>query len=88
VHQALLGRAQTQDHIILVARGSAIPFSILLDGAPVTASQGTDVDADGRGTVRAQETYQLVRQRGEIRERRFEIEFHEGGLEAYCFTFG
>jgi len=70
------------------ARGAAIPFSVFLDGELVATNNGTDVDAGGGGTVRAQETYQLVRQRGEIRERRFEIEFHAGGLEAYCFTFG
>jgi len=70
------------------ARGAAIPFSVFLDGEPVAANHGTDVDAGGGGTVRAQETYQLVRQGGEIHERRFEIEFHAGGLEAYCFTFG
>ncbi len=71
-----------------VARGAEIPFSVFLDGEPVGTNHGTDVDAGGGGTVRAQETYQLVRQGGEIRERRFEIEFHAGGLEAYCFTFG
>jgi hypothetical protein len=69
-------------------RGAAIPFSVFLDGEPVATNHGTDVDAGGGGTVRGQETYQLVRQEGEIRERRFEIEFHAGGLEAYCFTFG
>jgi thiol-disulfide isomerase/thioredoxin len=68
--------------------GATIPFSIYLDGAPVGADHGTDVDAEGHGVVRAQETYQLVRQRGEIRERRFEIEFHAAGVEVYCFTFG
>jgi thiol-disulfide isomerase/thioredoxin len=71
-----------------VSRGAEIPFSVFLDGEPVGTNHGTDVDDAGRGAVRAQETYQLVRQRGEIRERRFEIEFHAGGIEAYCFTFG
>ena len=69
-------------------RGASIPFSVFLDGEPAAADHGTDVDGEGRGTVRAQETYQLIRQRGEVRERRFEIEFEAGGVEAYCFTFG
>jgi hypothetical protein len=29
-----------------------------------------------------------VRQPGPIAERRFEIEFLDSGIEAYCFTFG
>ena len=41
-----------------------------------------------RGTVDEQRTYQLIRQPGAIAERRFEIEFLEAGVEAYCFTFG
>jgi hypothetical protein len=38
--------------------------------------------------VSDQRTYQLVRQSGVIADRRFEIEFLESGVEAYCFTFG
>ena len=32
--------------------------------------------------------YQLVRQRGAIRARTFEMTFHEPGVRAYVFTFG
>jgi hypothetical protein len=32
--------------------------------------------------------YQLVRQRGSIESRLFEIEFEAPGGEAFCFTFG
>ena len=32
--------------------------------------------------------YQLVRQRGPIRERLFEIEFIDPGVQAFAFTFG
>jgi hypothetical protein len=32
--------------------------------------------------------YQLVRQPRDVDERTFEITFHEGGVEAYVFTFG
>jgi hypothetical protein len=32
--------------------------------------------------------YQLIRQQGPIRDRRFEIEFLDSGAEAFCFTFG
>ena len=45
------------------------------------------MDPDGRGVVQDQRTYQLIRQPGPIAERRFEIEFLDAGVEAYCFTF-
>jgi Thioredoxin like C-terminal domain len=71
------------------AAGSGpIPFRVFLDGQAVDGAAGTDVAADGRGTLDEQRTYQLVRQPGPITERRFEIEFAAAGAEAYCFTFG
>ena len=69
-------------------RGTAIPFRVRLDGEPVTAAHGTDVAADGSGTVREQRTYQLIRQPAPITERDFEIEFLDPGVELFCFTFG
>jgi hypothetical protein len=56
-----------------------------------TATQrahGTDVDADGNGTLAQQRVYQLIRQPGPITERTFEITFLNPGAQAYCFTFG
>ena len=55
---------------------------------PLSGAAGTDVAADGHGTVTDQRCYQLIRQPGPIAERRFEIEFLDAGAEAYCFTFG
>jgi hypothetical protein len=69
-------------------RGQSIPFRVTLDGQALGNAVGTDVTADGRGTLVEQRTYQLVRQQGPIDERTFEIEFLEAGAEAYCFTFG
>jgi hypothetical protein len=68
--------------------GRAIPFRVRLDGQPANAVHGSDVDAAGNGTVIEQRTYQLIRQTEPIGERTFEIEFFDGGVEAYCFTFG
>jgi thiol-disulfide isomerase/thioredoxin len=65
-----------------------VPFRVFLDGQPADGAAGTDVAADGHGTVIDQRCYQLIRQRGPIAERRFEIEFRDAGAEAYCFTFG
>jgi thiol-disulfide isomerase/thioredoxin len=68
--------------------GVTIPFRVSLDGHAVDGAQGSDVDSEGRGMAMDQNTYQLVRQSGRIADRVFEIEFLEGGVEAYCFTFG
>jgi hypothetical protein len=69
-------------------RGTAIPFRVSLDGQPATGAHGTDVDADGTGTVSEQRTYQLIRQSGPIAERVFEIALLDPGVELFCFTFG
>ena len=69
-------------------RGTAVPFRVSLDGQPASGAVGTDVDADGTGTVREQRTYQLIRQPGPITERVVEIAFREPGVETFCFTFG
>ena len=65
-----------------------IRFRVLLDGQTADGAAGADVAADGHGTVTDQRCYQLIRQRGPIAERRFEIEFLDAGVEAYCVTFG
>jgi thiol-disulfide isomerase/thioredoxin len=69
-------------------RGTAIPFRVSLDGQPATGAHGTDVAADGTGTVTEQRTYQLIRQPAPISERTFEIEVLDLGVELFCFTFG
>jgi hypothetical protein len=71
-----------------LTRGRSIPFRAFLDGQLATDAGGSDVDPDGTGTMRDQRTYQLIRQPGAISDRRFEIEFLDPGVEAYCFTFG
>jgi thiol-disulfide isomerase/thioredoxin len=70
------------------ARGSSVPFRVLLDGAAPGGAHGFDVDEQGSGILADQRLYQLIRQPGSIGERRFEIEFLAAGAEAYCFTFG
>ena len=46
------------------------------------------MDAQGYGVVNAQRLFQLIRQKAEIRDRRFEIRFLDSGVQAYAFTFG
>jgi hypothetical protein len=69
-------------------RGAAIPVRVRLDGQPATGAYGTDVAADGTGSVAEQRLYQLIRQPDPISERVFEIELLEPGVELFCFTFG
>ena len=70
------------------ARGTSVPFRVLIDGDPPGAAHGTDVDEQGNGRVAEQRLYQLIRQPKPIADRQFEIEFLDSGVEAYCFTFG
>jgi thiol-disulfide isomerase/thioredoxin len=70
------------------ARSEPSGFRVLLDGRPPVGAGGTDVDDRGGGILDRQDTYQLIRQQGAIRDRLFEIEFDRSGVEAYCFTFG
>ena len=69
-------------------RGAEVRFRVLIDGKPPGDAHGTDVDAKGYGTARSQRLYQLVRQPGAIKDRLFEIEFFDSGVQAYAFTFG
>jgi len=70
------------------ARGSSVRFRVLIDGRPPGAVHGTDVDAQGNGTVTEQRLYQLIRQSDPVADRQFEVEFLDPGVEALDFTFG
>ena len=69
-------------------RGTSVPFRVLVDGEPPGAAHGLDVDQQGQGTVAQQRLYQLIRERGSITDRTFEITYLAPGVEAYAFTFG
>ncbi|HEY8877153.1 MAG TPA: thioredoxin family protein [Roseateles sp.] len=77
-------------HLVLgpAAEGKPLAFRITIDGKPPGTDTGVDVDADGRGVIHGERLYQLVRQRGPVRERTFEIRFDAPGARAYAFTFG
>ena len=69
------------------AAGS-VRFQVLVDGEPPGDSHGLDVDEAGNGTLDRARLHQLIRARGSITDRTFEIAFEAPGAEAYCFTFG
>ena len=70
------------------ADGKPVRFRVSIDGAAPGAAHGTDVGADGSGTVTEERLYQLVRQTGDDQDHTFSIEFLDAGVEAYAFTFG
>ena len=68
--------------------GKPVRFKVTIDGAVPGADHGVDTDANGEGIVTGQRLYQLVRQQGEVRDRTFEIQFLDPGVQAFAFTFG
>lgn len=76
-------------HLVMApASGSPVRFRVSLDGSPPGADHGVDVDERGEGLVTEPRLHQLVRQRGPVVEREFEITFLDPGAGAYVFTFG
>jgi thiol-disulfide isomerase/thioredoxin len=77
-------------HLVMgpAQRGTSVRFRVLIDGQPLGAAHGTDVDAEGNGRVAEQRLHQLIRQPTPIVERQFEIQFLDPGVEAFAFTFG
>jgi thiol-disulfide isomerase/thioredoxin len=76
-------------HLVLGSgTGKPVHFRVTLDGQTPRADAGVDVSADGTGVVKDQRLYQLVRQKGEVRDRTFTIEFLDPGVDAFSFTFG
>ena len=77
-------------HLVLGPGGTGSPvrFRVQLDGVPPGASHGIDVDANGDGVVGEQRLYQLIRQASDVGEHEFSIEFLDGDVQAYSFTFG
>lgn len=76
-------------HLVLASPGGRpVRYRVTLDSKAPGADAGGDVAPDGSGTVRGERLYQLIRQKGEVRERTFTIEFLDSGAEAFAFTFG
>lgn len=77
-------------NLVMAPADAADParFAVLLDGQPPGDDHGVDVDESGEGEVSEPRMYQLIRQRGPVRQRTFEIRFLDPGVRAYVFTFG
>jgi cytochrome c biogenesis protein CcdA/thiol-disulfide isomerase/thioredoxin len=68
--------------------GHPVRFRVLLDGTAPGDDHGADVDVQGNGTVNGYRLYQLIRQKGKVEDRTFQIEFLDSGVQAFAFTFG
>jgi hypothetical protein len=68
--------------------GKPVRFKVTLDGAAPGDNNGVDSGADGNGEIREPRMYELIRQKGQIRDRTFEIEFLDPGAQVFDFTFG
>jgi thiol-disulfide isomerase/thioredoxin len=68
--------------------GKPVRFRVKLDGATPGPNRGIDSAPAGDGEVREPRLYQLIRQKGQLKDRTFEIEFLDPGVQAFAFTFG
>ena len=77
-------------HLVLAPTkdGKPVRFKVTLDGAAPGDDCGTDSAPDGTGEVREPRLYQLIRQKGQVKDRTFEIEFLDPGVHTFAFTFG
>jgi cytochrome c biogenesis protein CcdA/thiol-disulfide isomerase/thioredoxin len=88
---AIVYRFRGRDlHLVLGPSEDGKParFRVTIDGKAPGDDHGSDIDADGNGTVTSQRLYQLVRQAHGTGDRVFEITFLDPGVHAYAFTFG
>jgi hypothetical protein len=65
-----------------------VRYKVTIDRKAPGADAGVDAAPNGSGLVKEQRLYQLVRQKGAVRDRDFTITFLDPGVEAFSFTFG
>lgn len=77
-------------HLVLgpAKDGKPVRFRVTLDGTPPGEDHGSDTNVNGNGTVEGHRLYQLIRQKGALEDRTFQIEFLDPGVQAFAFTFG
>jgi len=77
-------------HLVLgpAKNGRPVRFKVTLDGVAPGESHGADSDAGGAGEIHQYRLYQLIRQKGPVKDRTLTIEFLDPGVQAFSFTFG
>ncbi len=68
--------------------GKPVRFRVKIDGTAPGEDHGGDTEENGNGVVKEYRLYQLVRQKGKVEDRTFEIDFLDPGVQAFAFTFG
>jgi thiol-disulfide isomerase/thioredoxin len=75
-------------HVYMVASSkNPVTLKLTLDGQPLGASAGKDVNADGTVTVQANRLYDLI-DGASYGPHTLQIQVEGTGLDAYTFTFG
>jgi thiol-disulfide isomerase/thioredoxin len=90
-HGRITLRFHSRDlHLVLspAQSGKPVRFQVTLEGTAPGIDAGSDSTGAGSGEVREPRLYQFIRQKGQVRERQFEIEFLDSGVRAFSFTFG
>jgi cytochrome c biogenesis protein CcdA/thiol-disulfide isomerase/thioredoxin len=87
---AIAYRFHARDLHVVLGSGTGLPvrFRVTIDGKPPGKDAGVDVKPDGTGEIVGERLYQLVRQKGDVGDRTFRIEFLDRGAVAFAFTFG
>jgi cytochrome c biogenesis protein CcdA/thiol-disulfide isomerase/thioredoxin len=88
---AIVFRFHARDvHLVMgpTKDGRPIRFRVKIDGKRLGEDHGVDTDADGNGTVVEHRLYQLIRQKNSTDDHTFEIQFLDGGVQVFSFTFG
>lgn len=77
-------------HLVLgpTADGKPVRFRVTIDGRAPGDNHGVDTDAQGNGVVTDHRLYQLVRQKRDVTDHIFSVEFEDPGVQAFSFTFG
>jgi hypothetical protein len=77
-------------HMVLgpTKEGKPVRFRVRLNGTEPGDDHGVDSGSAGNGEIREPRMYQLIRQKGTVEDRTFEIEFLDPGVQAFSFTFG
>jgi thiol-disulfide isomerase/thioredoxin len=70
------------------SKGRSVRFRVMLDGTMPQENHGVDSSLEGAGEILEPRLYQLIRQKGQVKDRTFEIEFLDPGVQAFVFTFG
>ena len=71
-----------------VVREKSAWCRVLIDGHPPGPAHGTDVDAQGIGTVSDQRLVPADPTTKGVEDHEFQVEFFEPGVQVLVFTFG